>query len=153
MQTAGCFGLTEKAYTITRSATDWVGSLGMRSCLRWGSLWVIIAAVLIPWDSGSPRSDTMTSHPKISPDLTTLLTNESPAMADTVSAFVLLTGNLTSDQEKTLKDLGVKIGTRAGDVLTCEIPLGNLSAAAELQFIKYVEGSRPLHYDMQDKED
>jgi hypothetical protein len=116
----------------------------MITSLRTVLFGVVALAALLPSDARTQPSDTMTQHSKLSPELSDFVLRKTEAVG-TISAFLLLAGELTPDREAALRGFGVEIGSRAGDVLTCDIPIANLPAVSALDFVRYIEGSRRLH--------
>ncbi len=87
----------------------------------------------------------MVPYDKLSPEVVKLLDAEDSEGFAGISAFISTHGELTPEQERSLEALGVRIRTRAGDVVTCDIPVSVIGAVAKLPFIRFIEGSRRLY--------
>ena len=61
-------------------------------------------------------------------------------------------GTLNAEQRGVLESLGCRVRSVAGDVVTLDLPRRALAALGDLDFARYVELSRPLWPEKQDKE-
>lgn len=53
-------------------------------------------------------------------------------------------GELAPDQRQAIEDIDGRVRTVAGDVVTLELPVRSLTALGALDFVRYIELSRPL---------
>ena len=63
---------------------------------------------------------------------------------ETVAALVRLRGVLTENQRREIEGLGAEIRSEGGDVVTMNIGLDRLPGLTGLDFVRYVDISRPL---------
>jgi hypothetical protein len=86
---------------------------------------------------------------KLSP-ATKLRLSEMPTGENPVLNVLIRTdGSLDPGQRSQLEGTGATVRTVAGDVTTVMIPFDGLSQLASLDFVSYVEVSRPLYPELQ----
>jgi hypothetical protein len=78
---------------------------------------------------------------KLSPEARILLASE---RGGSVRILAALHGELNASRESQLEILGCSLRGRAGEVITAEMPVRLLETLTELDFIRYIEISRPL---------
>src|ERR1044072_5862190 len=67
-----------------------------------------------------------------------------------LDVLIATRGVLEPDQRLELEQLGGRINIVAGDVITVSIPVRLLASLGELDFVRYVEISRPLYPESSD---
>jgi hypothetical protein len=77
--------------------------------------------------------------------LSEMRTGENPVL----NVLVRTDGSLDPAQRSQLESTGATVRTVAGDVTTVLIPFDGLSQLASLEFVSYVEVSRPLYPELQ----
>jgi hypothetical protein len=77
--------------------------------------------------------------------LSEMPTGENPVL----NVLVRTDGSLDPGQRAQLEGTGATVRTVAGDVTTVMIPFDGLSQLASLEFVSYVEVSRPLYPELQ----
>ena len=77
--------------------------------------------------------------------LSEMPTGENPVL----NVLVRTAGSLDPGQRAQLEGTGATVRTVAGDVTTILIPFDGLSQLASLEFVSYVEVSRPLYPELQ----
>jgi len=77
--------------------------------------------------------------------LSEMPTGENPVL----NVLVRTDGSLDPGQRAQLEGAGATVRTVAGDVTTVVIPFDGLSQLASLEFVSYVEVSRPLYPELQ----
>jgi hypothetical protein len=78
---------------------------------------------------------------KLSPEARILLASE---RGGSVRILVALHGELNASRESQLEILGCRLRGSAGEVIKAEMPARLLEALTDLDFIRYIEISRPL---------
>lgn len=80
---------------------------------------------------------------KLSPATKLLMTQAKESSQ--VDAILRCAGSLTDSQRGELEAAGARIRSTASDVLTAEIPVASLDRIADLDFVLYIDISRPLY--------
>jgi hypothetical protein len=62
-----------------------------------------------------------------------------------VDVLMATHGRLEPAQRERLAEIGCRVGTVAGDVVTADLPAHALGELAALEFVRFVEVSRPLY--------
>lgn len=62
-----------------------------------------------------------------------------------VGVLIATYGVLEPDQQQELEQRECRINTVAGDVITADMPVRSLASLGDLDFVRYVELSRPLY--------
>lgn len=83
--------------------------------------------------------------PKFGSNIRLCLSQLAPDENPVVNVLLNTTETLTSEQRTRLKISGVQVRTVAGDVISASLPIRQLSELVKLDFVTYIELSRPLH--------
>lgn len=87
----------------------------------------------------------MTDVQKVSPNLREMI-DGARALVETsgeIDAVISSMSKLTREQRDALEQLGIKIRSQLGRIITANIPVGSLAPVTELEFVDYIEGSTP----------
>jgi hypothetical protein len=86
---------------------------------------------------------------KLSPATKLRLSEVSTGENPVLNVMIRTAGGLDPGQRSQLEGAGATVRTIAGDVTTILIPFDGLSQLASLEFVSYVEVSRPLYPELQ----
>jgi hypothetical protein len=86
---------------------------------------------------------------KLSPATKLRLSEVSTGENPVLNVIIRTAGGLDPGQRSQLEGTGATVRTIAGDVTTILIPFEGLSQLASLDFVSYVEVSRPLYPELQ----
>jgi hypothetical protein len=90
-------------------------------------------------------NNSMPENPnKLGPLLKLRLSEEDPDSLDRLNLLVQVTASLTNERVEQMNEIGSEIRTTAGDVLTLTLPINQVGALAEFDFVVYMELSSPL---------
>lgn len=70
----------------------------------------------------------------------------------TIPVLVRVDHELNEKQRGQLAELGVRLRTEAGDVITLDLPQNALPTLAAMDWVVYLEGSRPLSPETESEE-
>jgi hypothetical protein len=82
---------------------------------------------------------------KFSPETKQKLSELSSEEQPLVSVLVQISGGLGPERRSQLEEVGTEVRTVAGDVITATLPSSEIHHLAELDFVRFVEMSRPLY--------
>ena len=92
----------------------------------------------------------MSNMSKLSPQARRALEGLAQDADRYLDVFIATRGVLEPDHRLELEQLGCRINIVAGDVITVSIPVRLLASLSELDFVRYVEISRPLYPESSD---
>lgn len=84
-------------------------------------------------------------YAKFSPETKQKLSELSAEEQPLVSVLVQISGGLGPERRSRLEAVGTEVRTVAGDVITATLPSSEIRQLAELDFVRYIEMSRPLY--------
>jgi hypothetical protein len=85
---------------------------------------------------------------KLSPDAQQILLDAGANPKGTLNVMGAVHGQLRRRERERLRELGCRVRSVAGDVFTAELPAAALEAVTDLDFIRYIELSRPLRPEL-----
>jgi len=68
-----------------------------------------------------------------------------------VNLFVIMNHELSIEEIEELRSIGCTIRSQAGNVITVNIQVGKIEQLIKFDFVKFVELSRPLEFEREEK--